>query len=314
MLDKNAHERLIKFSQFIVPHISYTHAIETIERAISATATTNEPMSAMLTGLSGTGKTAVCRYLLKKMPPRESRQEDDGITQVVPAFYCGVPAEVTIKGLAAEMLNKLGSDDIRGDRVALERRLFHLLATCKTEVIFLDEFHHLLVRGAEKARATVCEWVKTLMNETGVPVILVGMPNCEAIVDEHPQLARRYPYRAHMISIRYSSGDQSEFLKILKAFGKAMNTYAGIENVVPLTDLYMASAIYVATGGNMNSIRQLLYEVVHKSLERGGEMVVREDFVDAFSSIRLENCLLKKRINPFLMEQNELLAAIAQVS
>ena len=301
-----------RFARFIVPHQSYTQAMDTLDRAIIAAHTTGEPVSSLMTGEPGTGKTTICQILVSRRPPVEARIEEGGIRRVIPAFYCAVPAEVSIKGLANEMLNRLGCVEMRGDRVVLERRLMGLLKTCQTEVIFLDEFHHLLARGAEKSRAGVCDWVKGLMNETGIPVVLVGMPKCEAIVDEHPQLARRFPYRAHLQAIPYASDAHSEFVRVLKAFRKAMVDHAGMREVVAFTDGALAASLYVATAGNMNALRQLLYEVVGVALRRGDRTVVVEDFAQAFAAVRLDSCLVRGR-NPFTLDSAAVRAIIAQV-
>lgn len=301
-----------RFARLIVPHKSYTQAMGTLEHAIIAAHTTSEPVSGLMTGEPGTGKTTICQILVSRRPPVETRVEERGIRRVIPAFYCAVPAEVSIKGLASEMLNRLGCAEMRGDRIALERRLFALLGTCRTEVIFLDEFHHLLARGAEKTRAGVCDWVKGLMNKTGIPVVLVGMPQCEAIINEHPQLARRFPYRAHLQAIPYASGAHSEFVRVLKAFRKGMVEYAGMRVVVAFTDGALAAMLYVATAGNMNAIRQLLYEVVGVALHRGNNEVVAEDFAQAFAAVRLDSCLVRGR-NPFTLDSAAVRAIIANV-
>ena len=304
-------DRQRHFARFIVPHQAYTQAIDIIEHAITAAHTTGEPVSGLMTGEPGTGKTTICQVLVSQRPPAEVRVEEGGIRRVIPAFYCAVPAEVSIKGLASEMLNRLGCVEMRGDRIALERRLMGLLKTCQTEVIFLDEFHHLLARGAEKTRAGVCDWVKGLMNDTGIPVILVGMPKCEAIIDEHPQLARRFPYRAHLRAIPYASTARSEFTRVLRAFRKAMIEHADMREVVAFTDGALVAALYVATAGNMNAIRQLLYEVVGVALSRGDGAVVAEDFAEAFAGVRLDSALARGR-NPFTLDSTDVRAIIAK--
>ncbi|MEG1585106.1 MAG: aldo/keto reductase, partial [Anaerovorax sp.] len=47
-------------------------------------------------------------------------------------------------------------------------------------------FDNLLRKGAEKSREQVCDWVRTLLNESLVPVAIVGIPSCEEIINAHP--------------------------------------------------------------------------------------------------------------------------------
>lgn len=310
-MERHSESPQARFARYIVPHRAYAEAIETLEHAILAARTTGEPVSGLMTGEPGTGKTTICRVLLGRRPASEIKVEEDGLRSVVPAFYCAVPAEVSIKGLATEMLTRLGCSEMRGDRIALERRLIALLGTCRTEVIFLDEFHHLLARGAEKTRAGVCDWVKGLMNDTGIPIVLVGMPKCEAIIDEHPQLARRFPYRAHLRAIPYASTTRSEFTRVLKAFRQALIDHADMREVVAFTDGALGAALYVATAGNMNAIRQLLYEVVGVALHRGDGVIVAEDFAEAFARVHLDTALARDR-NPFTLDSVDVRAIIAK--
>lgn len=303
-------EQLRKFSKFIVSHELYSHAVSTLDAAISATDASQQPMSAILTGEQGTGKTTVCKYMVAKLPKPHVKSAEDGVRKIVPAFYCSVPSPVTIKSLAIEMLDKLGNTDLRGSQGELTKRLHELLRTCQTKVIYLDEFHHLLTSEAKKASKGVCDWVKGLMNATGVTVVLVGKPKCEDIINADGELSRRFPFRAHLDRIAYSTGATSQYLMILRALTKAMIDHAGVKEVPPLTDLGRASQIYVATGGNMNAIRQLLFLVVSTAIKREGKVVKWSDFAESYDKIHLESSMIRGR-NPFELPHAEIKKILA---
>jgi type II secretory pathway predicted ATPase ExeA len=294
----SSRDQLRQFSKFIVSHELYSHAVSTLDAAINATDASEQPMSAILTGEQGTGKTTVCKYMVAKLPKPHVKSEDDGVRKIIPAFYCSVPSPVTIKSLAIVMLDKLGDTDLSGSQGVLSKRLHELLKTCQTKVIYLDEFHHLLTSEAQKASKGVCDWVKGLMNATGVTVVLVGLPKCEDIINADSELSRRFPFRAHLDRIAYSTGSHSQYLMILRALTKAMIDHAGVEEVPPLTDVERASQIYVATGGNMNAIRQLLFLVLCITLERGKKVVEWSCFAESYERIYLESSMVRGR-NPF---------------
>jgi DNA transposition AAA+ family ATPase len=305
----NDHSRLARFSKFIIAHDLYANALATVARAVKATNATHEPYSALITGDAGTGKTTVCKHFIRLQPTPHREIGTQDVRQVVPGFYCAVTAEVTIKGLAEVMLKRLGATHIVGDKTQLTERLFDLLRTCKTEVIFLDEFHHLLRSRNLNVLDGVRDWVKGLMNETGVTMILAGLPRCEGIINGEEQISRRFPYRASLSHFVYSTSAESQYIGVLKALAKGMSEHAGLSVAVTLTDADRATAVYAATGGNMNSIRQLLFQVAVDALDRHQGRVTWDRFAEACESIQLDHCLIKSA-NPFKVDVKSLTDAI----
>ncbi|MFJ5296840.1 TniB family NTP-binding protein [Pseudomonas sp. NPDC088368] len=304
--------KMTDFSKHIVAHCYYKDALAQIHKSIITTATRREPSSVLLTGPSGVGKSTVCKYIVQQIGGHKEVETEWGIIQTVPAFYCELPAGPTLKSLTITMLAQLGCSHLTGDTQALLYRLVTLLETCQTKVILLDEFHHLLAKGAEKTKSLVCDWVKTLMNKTLIPVVIAGMPACESIVDEYPQLARRYPFRANLRPLEYASADnQSDYLKVLKSLGTQINKIGGFSTSIYLTDQTLAAKIFVASGGNMNSLRQLLHEAFRIALERNSGTFSEQDLGDSYASQFLEGSLVKIK-NPFALEPHEVRSIISR--
>lgn len=306
--------KMTEFSKHIVVHCYYKDALEKIHKSIITTATRREPSSALLTGLSGVGKSTVCKYVVQQIGGRKEVETEWGIIETVPAFYCELPAGPTLKSLTMGMLAQLGCVHLNGDATALLYRLITLLKTCQTQVILLDEFHHLLGKGAEKTKGLVCDWVKTLMNRTLIPVVIAGTPECESIVDEHPQLARRYPFRTNLRPLEYTSlENQSNYLKVLKSLGAQINKIGEFSESIYLTDQALAAKIFVASGGNMNSLRQLLHEAFRIALERNTGTFSEKDLAASYDSQCLEGALVKFK-NPFALDNQEVRGIISRNS
>jgi Cdc6-like AAA superfamily ATPase len=266
----------------------------------------------LLTGLSGVGKSTVCKYVVQQIGGRKQIESEWGVIETVPAFYCELPAGPTLKSLTIGMLAQLGCAHLSGDATTLLYRLITLLKTCQTQVILLDEFHHLLGKGAEKTKILVCDWVKTLMNRTLIPVVIAGTPECESIVDEHPQLARRYPFRASLRTLEYTSlNTQSDYLKVLKSLGAQIKKIGEFSDSVYLTDQALAAKIFVASGGNMNSLRQLLHEAFRIALERNTGEFSENDLAASYESQFLEGTLIKFK-NPFKLDSHEVRGIISR--
>ena len=293
-------DRLRNFSRFVYAHPIYKEALETVKTAISQTITTEGPMSAVLTGLTGTGKSTLITTLMRSYSGKnEYFKSENALIRPVRAYHCVVPADASIKSLATEMLKHLDAGDTSGSANERTLRVSMLLKTCETKVIFLDEFQHLLTKAARNSKDSVTDWVKTLTEETGVPVIISGMPGCEEIIDQHEQLAGRYPYRAKLANIRFAKDNYLYFSKVIEALTKACIEHAEINSMPALSQPPLLSAIYIATGGNMRSIRQLYTSALDRALRNGKDDVILEDFIQAVQGMRLNYRLTDE--NPFTL-------------
>lgn len=307
-----------KFESYIIPHELFADAIQKVDDCLDASMVSIEPVSCLITGIAGTGKSTVCKILLnnieKKYPPAQIINLDS-VKKTIPVFYCAIGSGITIKGLAKQMLIHLGAVEISGDQTDLTSRLYTLLKTCETKLILLDEFQHLLQRGAEKSKEQVCDWVKNLMNMTGTPVVILGTNECEFIVSAHPQLSRRYSYRLKLRPFEYVYGPKSDYVRVLKSFQKAFESIGEVSISPMLSDEQMALSIYIATGGLMDSIRKLLARVLFKAHQEGKVMVTMDDFSKAYEALFLEGDTLKKTdANPFELSIAALTGVLAKVN
>lgn len=281
-MTKTITDKLSQFAECIVSHPEYTQALDCIYRSVETTQVRGEPASALIVGEPGTGKSTVCKVAMSRFGARSVVTDEHGTREIVPAFYCSLNAGATIKTLTVSMLEKLGSTNTSGNNSTLFNRLVILLETCQTQLIVLDEFDNLLRKGAEKSREQVCDWVRTLLNETLVPIAIVGIPRCEEIINAHPQLSRRYPYRHQMTEFTYSTLDpKSVFSKTLRALGNTLKEVGEFTSCMNICADQYLKAMYLASGGNMNGIRQLLSDALKAALLRDDGCFTHEDLAKA---------------------------------
>jgi hypothetical protein len=277
-MTQTSESKLKLFHDYIIPHPEYKQILNCIHRSIEATKFRGEPASALIFGNAGTGKSTAGKAAVDAFGPKQVVSDKYGTKEIVPAIYVPLESPCTTKTLMIRMLQELGSSDTSGNSSALSRRLIKLLETCETKLIVLDEFDILLAKGAEKSRLQVCEWVRTLLNETLVPIAIVGMDSCEEIINAHPQLSRRYPYRHHMTELGYSNLDpKSIYSKTMRSLGNALQDIGGFSECFSLGTDQPLKAMYLATGGNMNGIRQILYDAMKTALNRNDGTFTKED-------------------------------------
>ncbi|WP_416311295.1 TniB family NTP-binding protein [Pseudomonas sp. W03] len=296
---------LARFSSFTVAHPEFKGAVEIINESIETTRDRREPSSVLLLGDAGTGKTRICDILTARFGGSRVAHNDGGVSTMQPVISCVVPPRATIKGLVDNILKELGSHRNNHPLSTLESRLFTLLATCDTKIIILDEWQHLISRGAEPTRNAVCDWVKVLINTFKGTVILSGTRKSEMIVDDDEQLAGRFPFRAylHNFSLR-TPEDVNIFATLVAAFSQEISKVMPFDEIPVLCDEKLLLALYIFSTGNLRILRLLLHSALKRALERNDRNFTSEDLAYSATRIHYSRSLTKK--NPFELSLSDL--------
>lgn len=296
----------------VVNHSGLKTAIVGLQECIAWSEFNEEPAGAILVGQGGTGKTTVCNAILKLFP---SHVMEDAATkiQITTAFYASVPSPSTIKTLAAELLQMLGDPHpTYGTAYALTERLIKLLRTSKTKIILLDEFQHLLADskvGGPRANK-ICDWIKTLVNKSGVTICLVGTPACEALVSSEPQLAGRFARRFRLYPLELGTQEKrGELEKFLLTMSEEFLAQLQFSSVVDFSDHTNAVRVWAATGGNVRSVMRLLKEAGVIALSAGRTDLTMSDMAEAYTK-GVTSSLAKCSGNPFTVHYDSLLSML----
>lgn len=302
------YERLNQIDHCLIKHAAIQRAISGIDAAIKFSEGSKEPVNILLTGEAGTGKTTTCNAILAKRK-RTIEKSEDAERVLVPAFYSLVPSPVTIKGVASSMLYALGDPaPSKGNALDLTFRLGKLLRQCKTEVILLDELQHLLKHDMGKSD-NVKDWLKTVINEFRVPVVVVGMPECAEIISQDAQLARRFQRHYKLGDLAFGGRKKGPFRKFVESLSGAYIQIVKLDSVHSFAAREYALMMYAATGGNPANTSTLFKQAALEALLEGRESVTLEDFSKAYSGLQLPNAL-KFEDNPFEMSERTIAEAL----
>ena len=234
-----------------------------------------------------------CNTTLDQHPPRDEAERVH-----VPVFHAEIPAKATIKGVATAMLNSLGDPaPDRGTTVSQGLRLAHLIEHCGVELVLLDEFQHLIDNRTQRVVQDVSDWIKSLINSTKVPMILIGMPESEDILEENPQLKRRFMVRKRLAPFSWKTDqDQLEFRKFLAEVEKKLP----FEAASSLAEMDLAFALYVASGGTAANVMTLIKQAARFAILDADERLDRCHFSRAFELRSIDNDTLPQ--NPFSVD------------
>lgn len=296
-------ETLSKLRNFICHHSDFSKALTSIDECMQMSYMENRPIGSLLLGAGGVGKSTICKLIKSRHKPYKCI-EDNFEKLVVPAFYFPVPSPITIKSLAIRMLEELGCTDHRGTSEQLNYRLRILLKECKTQLIMLDEFHHIYSSSAQKNKTSenVANWIKTLADETKISICLVGLPTIQDNLFIDSQLARRFSCVLQLNPLTLNRYDQSgtliPFLKQTSLY-IAKNFNLSFDPEIFSKDL--SKRIFLATSGFQAYVMQLIHQSCLNALSDNRTVVSMNDFHTAYA---LKSILYKLMTNKDLFLLN----------
>jgi type II secretory pathway predicted ATPase ExeA len=313
MLREDLIARVSELDKVIILHAAFGNAVLGIEECVQKSRHYIEPVGSLVLAEAGLGKTTVSRALLARMPI--STECDSHVEKtIVPAFYFEIPSPATVRSVAASMLSALGASASTSGKSAqyLTERLCMLLERSKTILVFADEVHNLF---GDKSQSSITNnqvrnWIKTLVNRTGISFCLVGNPVFEPILSEDGQLARRFPMRFHLSPLmpgdQNSPGDLVPFMD--EAIRKTKQRLA-LASLPRFDSLYSATQIYAATGGIPSFVIALIKQAALEALGAGTEHVTLENFAAAWDRGATAAASIVKG-NPFRLSHGALATAI----
>lgn len=172
----------------------------------------DEPECLFLKGETGAGKTTILKSYAQNYPKSET---SDGT--IVPILEVTIPSPATVKSVVTKLLWELGDPAYDKGTISNQTiRLIGLIKDCRVSMVFLDEFQHFIDRDSAKVLKTVSDWLKNLILDTKVPVILIGLPEAEIVFQFNSQLSRRFANRHNLSPFSWEDSGR-EFRTFLHA-------------------------------------------------------------------------------------------------
>jgi type II secretory pathway predicted ATPase ExeA len=169
----------------------YQKAIEEFKLIFEFTEVYGKASGLFIAGSSGSGKSKLAERMVSLYPPVEEAER----TQMK-VIYFSMPAMPSLKEVCKALLDKLGQRySTRADQGDLTRQLKAILKQIGTVVLIIDEAQHLIERRKYgKDIAAVADWIKQLINDNNISIVLTGMSSIEKLNIHNAQLRRRFKY------------------------------------------------------------------------------------------------------------------------
>jgi hypothetical protein len=294
-------ERCAIIERIIITHPAFTALQAELDRChlyAQNISTSNPPCLAIL-GETGAGKTTLLDDWLTRQKYQRSETSSGSLQ---PYLYVSVPAKASIKGTAAAFLSTLGDpNSARGTQWNMVNRLYALIKSCQVRMIFVDEFQHLLNRDTQRVLNEVADFLKDLINQTRVPMILVGQPGeAEPILQTNPQLSRRVGSPRYLKSFPWERSEPctlSEFCTLMESIDQELPL-----DPSGLGDPNVAFRFHYATDGYLGWIMQLVRYAAYRAIKTGCPTLTRPLLQQGYDACLAGTVVGLGKTNPFAHE------------
>jgi hypothetical protein len=296
----------------LVPHSAFEKAGARLEQCFRNADGATEPICIAVIGESRTGKSRVLEECFTKYP---QCREPEGLS--VPILRVKTPSKPTVKGLAELMLRAVSDPKFdKGTENAKTIRLQTLMRNTGTRMVMIDEFQHFYDKGSHKVMHHVADWLKILVDDSKVALVVAGLPSCSAVLEQNEQLAGRFVSPICMPRFDWKLGPhREEFVGILGAFQESIGQHFDLPD---LESAEMAFRCYCGTGGLIGYLTKFLRQAVWNAIDCGHKEISLGDLAAAHDEAVWTRDGLPEVSSPFSprfvsLPSEDLLARIARI-
>ncbi|MDQ5826637.1 MAG: TniB family NTP-binding protein [Chloroflexota bacterium] len=292
-------ERLVWVEHVRVAYPRWKLIQDEITRCHQMNTMAAEPQCMLVTGPTGAGKTTLIETYVRRYPPEFT---ESGTHR--PVVMATIPSPATIGNLTTSLLYALGDPLAgRGTIGAQTHRVMSYFRDCGTQLLILDELQHFVDRDSAKVLQNASNWLKTLIKETKVACVLVGLEGeAEQVVDINPQLARLFGDPYVLTPFRWDPDDprtMDEFRRLMYE----IEIRLPLNEPSDLSSLDTAARCYAASNGTISYLMALVRRATHLALLGGHERLDHTLLAQAFDQ-RLAGSRRAVQ-NPFRDEADE---------
>lgn len=195
-----------------------------------------------------------------------------------------IPSKPNDKMLVLSLLASLGLPGRRGQSASdIERQLYKEITSKGIKVIAMDECNHCAERGHHLSKRGVTDHFKRLVDNTGVTLVLCGLPKFQNILDENEQCRDRA-----MKTIRiapYSWSIDEEKTNFAGAIATALDHLQNVGVSFDFDPQEVVIRLYGVSGGRIGVVMRVLQGAVgsirneiltYENIARSAKTVLQE--------------------------------------
>jgi len=243
--------------------IGYPKAIEVLQQMdyLMAHPKTYRPQSMLLVAKTGNGKSLLLHRFFDANKPLVSSET----THVkIPVLYIQAPAVPNEKAFYCNILHALNTPfHVHSTAVQLHYQVIRVLQKVETQILIIDEIHHILA-GSYLSQRAFLNLIKYISNELQLVIIGAGVREAYSAISTDGQLASRFEPVA--LPTWKLDGD---YYRLLKSF----ETMFPLQEKSNLTQEDLAIKILSISGGTIGEISNVLKKAAVKAIQTGHESI-----------------------------------------
>jgi hypothetical protein len=255
----------------LIKHTAFENASIRLNQCMKYARDSSEPICIAVIGESRTGKSrALEEFYIQHLPYRI----EDGL--YVPILFVKTPSKPTVKGFVELMLREIGDPRAEsGTENSKTNRLKVLMMNAGTKLVVIDEFQHFYDKGTHSVMHYLSDWLKILVDDTKCCLVVAGLPNCSAVLDQNEQLKGRFLAPITLPRFDWEKPEQrNQLIAILSAFQESIGNYFEIPK---FDSEEMAFRFYCATGGLIGYLSKILRQAVWNGLDNDVRKITLND-------------------------------------
>ncbi|CAI3923184.1 TniB protein [Alteromonas macleodii] len=287
--EENIFKHIAKTKNTIVVHPSYQKASEQIEKALRAKIAANVSKNILCLGDPGTGKTTLKNHLKVKYPPM-----NDSVCIAQPLVCVETPSKPTVKSMAETILVELDDPNFyRGTATQKTNRIKDLFREKKVMMLIVDELQHFVDHCGPSTAKEVSDWLKSLMEDSKVCFVLMGLKRSITLLSINTQLQRRFSQKVYLPPFSITDPEST---KIFGGVILQLEQSLATKSPLALTE-DLVKRFYFATMGIIDYVTKILITAYEIAMDMGHEGITSETLELAFNEAIWQEC--KRSKNPF---------------
>ncbi|MGY4661139.1 DNA transposition AAA+ family ATPase [Pseudomonas chlororaphis] len=228
----------------------------------------------VIQGPSGVGKSTLIKEYVRELESAQGNEAEKRSVLVVE-----IPSSPTKKNLATAMLTALNDPyaDARSHSAEAKfARIILLLTNLKVEVVVLDEAQHLVDYKRNDAYEAA-DWIKSMMNDTSITFVLVGLKRTEGLLWANEQLRRRFSATVDYNRFVLTEATWTQFAMLLQVIRDLLPVRS-----IELLEKQMIRRFHLASFGLIDYLIKILDRAVWLVQNRKSEGISLEVLAEAF--------------------------------
>ena len=217
-----------------------------------------------------------------------------------PVVYVELPSDATVNICSDAILSELRGQQVRTNGRSKDGLLEAQLRISEVELIILDDFQHAASRGREKTQSQTADFVKSITKRSRIPVVMAGLPELAALIDNNRQLQTITPYKHSIPSFHFETpGQKGGFRRFLQDLDALLpfDERTGLgDKGNDGNDYGLSGAIFLATAGLLRPLKGLISAAAAMAIDDDSACIRGRDLHDAWNAGHRD---ASSKINPF---------------